>query len=154
MRGLNERDVTGQISSFLQWKGWRELRNNVTRVKDSYGHVTAFGEIGMPDKLFIYYLKGDKAQGDGLILWVEFKNPNYKRNCPSWCRSRSVTGKKQCSLCNQRDWKRREESRGAVVVTTDNYEEFKAWYQEKYGWLHGPDAPRRGTQTEFPVSLA
>lgn len=110
---LTERDVTRQIRDFLEWRQWRALRQQRTVIPGAF----QTGEPGIPDFLFLRYL----PDGMALALWVEMKAPGRK------------------TAERQQQWRAREEKRGAVVVTVDDLGAFQSWYDEQYGWLHGPE---------------
>ena len=74
---LRERDVTGQVTDFLKWRGWRLIRNNVTKMKDRTGRWTSYGENGMPDYTALYYLPDEKP-GLACVIWLELKKPKGK----------------------------------------------------------------------------
>ena len=115
---LKERDVTRQITDFLKWRGWRLIRNNVTKMKDYAGNWTSYGEVGMPDYLAVYYCQEDGRPGLAACLWVEFKQ----------------LGKKLRP--NQILWHRDELTRGACVVVADEFDQFEKFYWENFAWLH------------------
>jgi hypothetical protein len=104
---LLERHVSRLVCDFLQAAGWRLIRNNVTKQKDSRGRWTQFGETGMPDFLALYYRGGF----DALAMWLEFKRP------------------KRGKLARHQElWHARERRDGAAVVTVDDYDSFRAFY--------------------------
>ena len=145
---LRESEVTDQIVSFMRWRGWRAIRMRIGGMTTPQGRYVPFGEQGMPDWMFVYYLEPPAA----LVLWVEMKSPQDRRKCPPWCRNRSFKSSKLCSPCGQAMWAAEEERRGALVIEVDNFEEFEAWYSEKFRWLHDPaTAPKRGVQTALPL---
>lgn len=143
---LSERDVTKQIKGFLEWKGWRPLRMATGGFTRPQGGYQPFGEQGQPDWLFVYYLQPPEA----LVLWVEMKSPGDRRKCPTWCRNRNVLAKKLCSPCGQAQWRAEEERRGGTVVQTASFDEFSRFYHEQFAYLHGPNAPRKGTVLDLP----
>lgn len=135
---LTEKDVAKQVQSFLEFRGWRKLRNNVGVRQDSgpsgEPRFIPFGERGMPDLLFLRYFHQPK--GGALVLWVETKRPGARMDCR--CR---VGDKKLCRHCQQQRWRDTERLRGALVAVADDIYEFDAWYATTFGWLHqGPHA--------------
>lgn len=134
---LAEREVTKQIRDYLKYRGWRALRMQSASFSGPTGGVVSVGEPGIPDYLYLYYLGDSEA----LVLWIELKSPNDRRTCR--CRPDS---KRLCTVCAQSAWKTKEQERGAVVLQVSDLREFEAWYSKNFGWLHGPDGPRRGSQ--------
>lgn len=122
---LSESDITGQIKDFLSHRGWRAIRHQRTVVPGAF----QAGEPGMPDFLFLRYLE----RGYGLVLWVELKRPSDRRKCR--CLQNAGT-RKRCTVCDQANWRKREEGRGAKVWRVDDLEWFAEEYQREYGWLH------------------
>ena len=115
---LKENDVKLQVRQWFEWHGWRSLRWNVGLAFDSSGGKVMFGERGMPDLMFIYYLSQVNLPGASLTVWVEVKRPGGTRR-PA-----------------QIEWHQKEMSRGACVVTVDNFELLRDWYSERFEWLH------------------
>jgi hypothetical protein len=122
---LKERDVAKPISDFMQYRGWRRVRNNVVCATNPVtGHYVASGEKGMADLLFLRYDRNVPPQA--MALWVETK---------------SRTGRLSE---RQEKWQAEEMAMGAIVITVRSFEEFRDWYQETLGWLHtakGPAVP-------------
>jgi hypothetical protein len=109
-----EGEVSEDLKKFMVKHGWRPIRNQ--RTKTPKGFTT--GEAGMPDFLFLRYLKGNVA----LALWIEVKAPGGKASDA------------------QKTWIHRERARGALVMVVDDVAKFAKWYGEAYGWL--ATAPR------------
>lgn len=121
---LKERDVAKQVSDFLQWRGWRRLRNQVGLATNMGGQTIRFGEKGMPDLLFLLYVP--VHQPWTLALWIETKRKGGRLSD------------------HQEEWQEQERARGALVVNVDNFEVFAGWYEAALGWLHssaGPEIP-------------
>lgn len=131
---LTERDLSKQICDFMQYRGWRKLRNNVGGRMGNEGQMIPFGERGMPDQLFLRYYR--QPTGGALVLWIEMKRPGANMKC------RCVPGdKRTCRNCQQRIWRDKERARGAVVIVADDLDEFCRWYDDHFGWVHsGPMA--------------
>lgn len=140
---LSERDVTRQIRDFMKYRGWRPIRMQSATFSGPTGGVVAVGEQGMPDYQYLYYLGDSEA----LVLWIELKSPDDKRTCR--CRPDRA---RLCTVCAQKQWRERETERGGVVIQVSNLRTFEDWYAKSFGWLHGPEGPRRGVQTAIPFS--
>lgn len=116
---LRESDVSKQIRDFLEFRGWRVIRMNVTKTQDKSGRWTSFGEVGQPDYLCLFYkLNRANPPGCSVALWVEVKQKGGKL--------REV----------QAQWHRDEALRGATVVVADDFRDFESWYWECFGWVH------------------
>ena len=115
---LREREISQQVRDFLNWKGWRILRNNVTTVRDHAGNWTSFGEKGMPDFTALFYLQHARP-GMAVCLWVEVKQKD------GVLRPHQVV------------WHRDETARGGLVVVARDFEEFERFYWEHFAWVHG-----------------
>lgn len=171
---LTESAVSDQIADFNRLMKWRVYRNNVSLVRFEAGaSPVAFGEPGMPDLRMEYpYISADPRYfGSQLSYWVEVKKPGLVPLCPPRCkrqyyapkapRTGLVQRNKVCTLCRQKEWREKEERNGGVVLVVgnipdaitqvDDFEEYRDWYHAHYSWLHGPEAPRRGTQTMLPL---
>lgn len=133
---LAEADVTDQVKTYLQHKGWRPVRHQRTVVPGSF----QAGEPGQADFEFIYYLRNARIPTLTLLLWVEFKKPKARPRCK--CIENSGT-RKRCTFCDQRKWREREKARGGVVwAGVDDFEWFEATYEATFGWLHKGEAAR------------
>lgn len=115
---LREADVTRQVKDFLQFRGWRLIRNNVTTMQAADGAWVQFGEKGMPDYLALFYLPNGTCQH----IWIELKHPKT-----------GITRDKQ------REWQQREAQRGALVLQVRQFDEFACWYDRTLAWLHTED---------------
>lgn len=113
---LRERDVTRQICEFMEWHGWRAMRNQVITSQNIAGGWIKAGEKGMPDWLFIHYF--DLRPAAAVVLWVEVKAEG------EGLRPDQVT------------WHQKELARGGFVVLADKFETFRDWYLETFEWLH------------------
>lgn len=123
---LREADVTAQVKLFMEHRGWRLVRNQRTVVPGQF----QAGEPGIPDYLALRYLEN----GVVLAIWIELKRPGARGDCRCAARTRGL-----CTTCAQREWRVREQRRGAVVVRVDDIASFDRWYQTGYAWLHGSD---------------
>jgi hypothetical protein len=117
---ITERDVQIGVTSFLELDGWRAIRTDpVSDRKRGKG----FGELGMPDYLYVRYWTGTINQmamkppyeSWAQVLWIEFKAP----------------GKKPAQ--HQFDWHQAERLRGALVKVVDGFESFRRWYIDESG---------------------
>lgn len=115
---LKERDVSRQVKEFLEWHGWRVIRNNVTKVKDRTGKWTSYGEVGMPDLLALLYINTNPHPAVSLALWVEMKKPGGRLSP------------------QQVEWHRNEMVRGGLVVVASQLEDFETWYLKTFSWVH------------------
>lgn len=115
---LTEAHVQQTVTEFLVSDGWRAIRTDpVSDRKRGKG----FGELGMPDYLYIRYLDpvdpGDPEyeEEDDLpwaeVLWIEFKRPG------------------QHPTKEQFAWHEAERARGALVLVIDDINFFVAWYK-------------------------
>jgi hypothetical protein len=124
---LLEADVTTQVKDFMKVRGWRAIRHQRFVVPGA----GQSGEPGQPDFCFLKYLQGRDGTYNGvcLVLWVELKRPKARQQC------RCVPGRKsKCTMCAQRDWRAREEARGAIVVQVSDITDFKEWYVPRFAW--------------------
>jgi len=98
----------------LELDGWRAIRTDPVSDRS---RAKGFGEIGMPDYLFIRYVWFGKPpfvaySGTGAqVLWVEFKAPG-----------------KHASQ-HQVEWHKRESQRGGMVIVEDDVDDFREWYK-------------------------
>jgi hypothetical protein len=116
-----ESDIQRTITECLQLDGWRAIRTDP--VSDR-ARGKGFGEVGMPDHLYLRYglpslrrnFSGHppEIQSSGQILWIEFKRPG------------------QSPTPAQLGWHAVERERGALVLVVGTeptwWEDFKAWY--------------------------
>lgn len=112
-----EKHVEQTVREFMELDGWRVLKTDpVSRREWGKG----FGEIGMPDLLFIRYglpitrrgFSGHppEIQSAAQVIWVEVKRPGGKPRA------------------DQVAWIEGERSRGALVLVVDDIDVFKTWY--------------------------
>jgi hypothetical protein len=114
---LSEAHIQKAIVDLLVLDGWRAFRTDPVSDK-SRGR--GFGEIGMPDYLFLRYAPISRIEMDVVndtqradeTLWIEFKAPG-KKPAPA-----------------QRHWHAAERARGALVMVFDSIEGFRAWYRD------------------------
>jgi hypothetical protein len=134
---LSEANVTDQVVSFMQAKGWRTLRMQRTIVPGQFSTC----EPGTADFLFVRYLNKVGVQGGHtLALWVELKRPNARMRCK--CLENAGT-RKRCTMCDQKNWQQRERARGATVWSgVSDIDWFMEQYQKAFGWLHVGDQAR------------
>lgn len=131
---LLEPHIQRAVTDFLQLDGWRAIRTDP--VSDR-ARAKGFGELGMPDYLFVRYwnlqdTEWGRAAGDkertwaavrSDVLWIEFKR----------------RGKKPRR--DQLIWHDVERKRGALVLVVDDIQEFIAWYQTS-GLQRHPESAR------------
>ena len=110
---VSESDVQRAVVDMLALDGWRPLRTNPVSNK---ARGAGFGEVGMPDYLFIRY-KENHTKIPGLydgwaqVLWVEFKAPG-KQLQP-----------------HQVQWHSQEGRRGALIFVVDDAVRFRETYK-------------------------
>jgi len=115
---ISEAHVQQTVVQFLELDGWRAIRTDPVSDRS---RGKGFGELGMPDYLFIRYQpeKGHCVQfpfplNQGQIaevLWTEFKRKRGLRKD------------------HQVRWHQAEAARGALVLTVDDIDEFTRWYK-------------------------
>lgn len=118
---LAEREVSRQVSDFLEWNGWRRIRNQSGVATNAGGSTFRFGEKGIPDLLFLRYVP--ERPGAALVLWVETKRAKGKLSP------------------DQVKWQDEERLRGALIVNVYDFQTFSEWYQSTLGWIHTADGP-------------
>jgi hypothetical protein len=134
--GVKEADVLRAVKNYWALRGWRVYRMTAGGMTNPAGRYIPVGEDGVPDLCCYYYLDNE---GKALVVWCEVKSPDDRRKCR--CRPFSD---KPCNVCRQEQWARVEEQRGGFVIKVDDLVWLDQFYTEQFGWLHGPDAPRRG----------
>ncbi|MES2393503.1 MAG: hypothetical protein V4555_17840 [Acidobacteriota bacterium] len=133
LQKLSEADVTGQVRGFLEARGWRPLRMQRTVVPGQFSTC----EPGTADFEFIYYLRNSKVPALSLTIWIELKKPGARAKC----RCATKAPRQRCTACDQKAWRDRERSRGAVVWTqVDNIDYVIREYERVFGWLHSGEA--------------
>lgn len=117
---LTEAQVQQTIVEFLELDGWRAIRTDPVSDRS---RGKGFGEVGMPDYLFVRYQEpndwGDSwpELGNGpirckaLVLWIEFKRAGQKPKP------------------HQTRWIEAERARNALVLVVDDIDAFIAWYK-------------------------
>lgn len=141
-----EKHVQEGVTALLELDGWRAIRTDpvsdratVAKIKlaitgcPALNHIRAFlfsiidrcvrgkgfGEVGMPDYLYLRYRYTVRAnnpafggwqRSDVECLWIEFKAP-------------SKTPKP-----HQLGWHASENARGALVLVVDSFDRFRQWY--------------------------
>jgi len=137
---LKERDVAKQVSDFLEFRGWRRLRNQVGLATNMGGHTIRFGEKGMADLLFLLYLPQQSPTGEciphAMVMWLETKRKGGKLSL------------------DQTVWQAAERARGALVLNVDHFEIFAAWYDVQLGWLHSASGTAPGNLDLFAADTS
>lgn len=115
---ISEADVQQAVVLMLALDGWRAIRTDPVSDRS---RGKGFGEIGMPDYLFIRYgldvrtLTPDRCRDElrrhAEVMFVEFK------------------AKGQSVKPHQYDWHQRERLRGALVIVCDEVGLFREWYK-------------------------
>jgi len=118
---VTEAHVQQTVTEFLELDGWRSIRTDP--VSDR-ARGKGFGELGMPDYLYIRYAvyreTGLPASLDdpptarlwNQLLWIEYKRPGAK------------------PTAHQIAWHKAERARGALVLVVDDIDAFRKWYAE------------------------
>jgi hypothetical protein len=117
---ITEAHVQKSVVDYLQWDGWRAIRTDPVSDRQ---RGKGFGEIGMPDYLFVRYKPTFRASGMrdirlsmddtvAQVLWIEFKRPGQKP------RPRQMV------------WHDAERARGALVLVVDDFDSFRQWYSQ------------------------
>lgn len=127
---LLEKHVQQTVTQFLEWDGWRAIRTDPVSDRS---RGKGFGEVSMPDALFIRYWAGEGGDDPNLameceratasVLWCEFKRPGQKPRK------------------DQLAWHEAERARGALVRVVDDPNQFFEWY-EKSGLQRRVSVPR------------
>jgi hypothetical protein len=102
--------------------GWRRYRMTSGLFTAPSGYKVTVGEPGIPDLLFIRYVRPDqfdKPTGVAYLLWVETK--------------RAKGGKKAEA---QAEWHVDEERLGGLIYTCNDVGDFRDWYYKRFGFLH------------------
>jgi hypothetical protein len=118
--GLTEAHVQETVTSLLEWDGWRPIRTDPVSDRS---RGKGFGELGMPDYLYVRYLRGDRIEfpqhGTAVlkepaaeVLWIEFKAPG------------------KAAKPHQLAWHEAERARGALVLVVDDIDSFFQWYAQ------------------------
>ena len=128
--GLTEAHVQQTVTQFLELDGWRAIRTDPVSDRS---RGKGFGEVGMPDMLFVRYydsrvdrtewLEGDgtacisrlyyiRQRAQAQLLWIELKAPG------------------KAAKPHQLAWHEAERKRGALVLVVDDIDSFRQWYAE------------------------
>jgi hypothetical protein len=117
--GLTEAHIQQTVTQFLELDGWRAIRTDP--VSDR-ARGKGFGEIGMPDYLYLRYgspvfprYTGPDGKDESLfaqVLWIEFKAPG------------------KAAKPHQLAWHVAERQRGALVLVVDDIDSFRQWYAQ------------------------
>jgi hypothetical protein len=109
---VKEIDVQCAVVDMLSADGWRAIRTDPVSNK---ARGTGFGEISMPDFLFLRYWRMDNLHNDtrpiGEMFWIEFKAPGKVPNLA------------------QLKWHGNERNLGALVLVVDNVDDFREFYK-------------------------
>lgn len=141
-----EKRTQDGVTALLEIDGWRPLRTDpisergfakriaarlskhptlarlagpIMEVVSSCIRATGFGDPGMPDYLYIRYVRRNQdhppsatPSGVAELLWIEYKAP-------------SKTPKP-----HQVAWHLAERRRGALVLVIDDFDKFREWYRD------------------------
>jgi hypothetical protein len=121
-----EKHFQSWACDFMEWHGWRNIRNNPVFAMTIGGAVVRSNEKGAPDNVFLYYF-GTKQSPSAvcLVLWIEWKREGEDPDE------------------HQIKWHVKERARGALIwVVEANREAFEKAYYENFGWLHKGDRAR------------
>lgn len=129
---LSEEHVTRQVKDYLEWRGWRAIRYQRTIVQIPGGGAFSTGEPGQADWQFVKYIETKDMPGTAIVLWVEMKATGKR----AYCICATKKERQRCTACDQKNWKARERSRGAVVWTIDSIDVFIREYNRAFGYLH------------------
>jgi hypothetical protein len=120
---ISEADVQQAVVLMLELDGWRAIRTDPVSDRS---RGKGFGEVGMPDYLFIRYgnyqntatwksMEEQRSErfpcADAEVLWIEFKAPGKKPK-PHQC-----------------NWMVKENARGALIMVCDSVDDFREWYK-------------------------
>lgn len=112
--------VSQACVDFMEARGWRAIRMSRAFVKFDGKRGVTFGERGMPDWFFVKY--GFKVGNMPTVLgavWIEMKQPGDKRKCTC----NPLRPRKCCTVCDQQNWRIKEQVRGATVVKIASLDE-------------------------------
>lgn len=114
---VTEAHVQQTVVGFLELDGWRAIRTDPVSDRS---RGKGFGELGMPDYLFIRYkftaqetspTYAGWEREDAEVLWIEFKRKGAK------------------PTPHQHRWHNDEKRYGALILTVDDIDEFTRWYK-------------------------
>jgi hypothetical protein len=119
---IPEKNVQETVRDFMELDGWRAIRTDP--VSDR-ARGKGFGEVGMPDYLFIRYWAGYEPttnaripeneadlRTEAQVLWIEFKR------------------KSKLPTVTQMQWHITEINRGALVKVVDDIDDYILWYKD------------------------
>jgi hypothetical protein len=109
---IPEKNVQETVRDFMELDGWRAIRTDP--VSDR-ARGKGFGEVGMPDYLFIRYGANPMAMlpaSVAEVLWIEFKR------------------KSKLPTVTQMQWHITEINRGALVKVVDDIDDYILWYKD------------------------
>lgn len=115
--GLTEAHVQQTVTQFLELDGWRAIRTDPVSDRS---RGKGFGEVGMPDMLYLrYQFIGPDSDvnyagfdpEDVQALWIEFKAPG------------------KAAKPHQLAWHEAERKRGALVLVCESIDSFTDWYK-------------------------
>lgn len=118
---VSERHIQDACTKLLELDSWRAIR---TDPASNRAMGKGFGEIGMPDYLYIRYaipgsimaaICRESAIVKSEVLWIEYKAPG-----------KLLKG-------HQFAWHCKERERGALVKMVDDFDRFRNWYVEESG---------------------
>ena len=118
-----ERDIQKACTDLLALDNWRCLRTDPVSDRT---RGKGFGELGMPDCLYIryFYLAFSKTGRASEVLWVEYKSPKGKPKP------------------HQLEWHKRERSRGALTLIAGV--DFEASTEGFYKWYFNSGLMQKG----------
>jgi hypothetical protein len=106
---ISEADVQQAVVLMLEIDGWRAIRTDPVSDRS---RGKGFGEVGMPDYLFIRYGSVAPSSCTAQVLWIEFKAPG------------------KGPLPHQVLWAVTETNRGALVLKVDDVDGFREYYKK------------------------
>ena len=115
--GTTEAHVQQTVTQFLELDGWRAIRTDPVSDRS---RGKGFGEIGMPDYLYVRYEPDSRtataaslgAIAFAEVMWIEFKAPG------------------KAAAGHQIAWHAAERDRGALVLVVDDIDSFRQWYAQ------------------------
>lgn len=109
---VSEAHIQETVTHLLQLDGWRAIRTDP--VSDR-GRGKGFGEVGMPDYLYVRYWNLSTVSfrnNESDVMWIEFKRPG------------------KSAEPHQLEWHNAERLRGALVLVVNDIDDFVRWYGE------------------------
>lgn len=135
---LLESQIAEQIVGYLEARGWSVTRHIPTKVRTQEGRWFTVGERGHADYTADYYISFGVAE----ILHIEVKRPSDRRKCVCLQNVRAGRSRWNCTVCDQKKWREREERRGARVWQVSTLDFFMAQYERDFGRLHRGESGR------------